>query len=414
MKTTQLTVAFFSLIGLVAAGTAHGALTADEIGVIAMEASPESHEVADYYVRARGVPESHVLLLPGKPGNEVSPAVWQDEMRPAIREWLDKSEFGATIRCLVTCWDVPLRVGGRAPANAEGRRPGPNAWTHAAFDSELSLVKWSEYPREHWAENDLHYARDGQPHEAPTIMVSRLAAPTVELVKKLIDTSIAVEKTGLTGTVYLDARGLVPNAADRRGSYATYDQSLRDLAKRLEEHTDLKVVLNNKPPLFQAGECPDAALYCGWYSLAKYIDAFDWRPGAVGYHIASSEARELRSPGKTFWCNAMLEDGICATLGPTSEPMLSAMPLPEDFFSLLLTGRTTLAETFYRTQRYVSWQMILVGDPLYNPFKAHPLLAPDDLPARMKPGGKSGPGRAEFPVGPHARQLKTHFEKADV
>ena len=119
--------------------------------------------------------------------------------------------------------------------------------------------------------------------------------------------------------------------------------------------------------------------------MARYVDAFDWKPGAVGYHLASSEASVLRKPGAKVWCNAMLEDGVCATLGPVYEPYLSAFPLPDDFFSLLLTGRHTLAEVYYRTKPFNSWVMVLVGDPLYNPFKGRPLLGDDDLPERMKP-----------------------------
>ena len=119
-----------------------------------------------------------------------------------------------------------------------------------------------------------------------------------------------------------------------RGGYGEYDQSLRDLAERLRKHTKLDVVLDDKSPLFAAGKCPDAALYCGWYSLANYVDAFAWRPGAVGYHIASSEAVDLRQPGSLLWCPAMLERGVVATLGPTFEPYLSAFPLPDDFFPL--------------------------------------------------------------------------------
>jgi uncharacterized protein (TIGR03790 family) len=216
-------------------------------------------------------------------------------------------------------------------------------------------------------------------------MVSRLAAPTMAQTLKLIDAAIEVEKTGLTGTVYLDARGMSSNPqGDPRGSYAQYDQSLRDLAARLKAHTSLKVVLDDKAELFPPGSCPDAALYCGWYSLGKYIDAFTWHPGAVGYHLASMEAQTLTTPGNPVWCNAMLERGVCATLGPVYEPYLVAFPLPDDFFSLLLTGRYTLAETYYRTNPYNSWVMVLVGDPLYNPFKQHPMLAENDLPERIR------------------------------
>ena len=131
----------------------------------------------------------------------------------------------------------------------------------------------------------------------------------------------------------------------------------------------LPVVVNDKPELFKPGECPNAVLYSGWYSHAKYVDAFAWQKGAVGYHIASSECSTLKSKKSQVWCKRMLEEGIAATLGPTSEPYLQAFPLPEIFFGLLLDGRLSLIECYALSNPYWSWQMVLIGDPLYRPFK---------------------------------------------
>ena len=65
----------------------------------------------------------------------------------------------------------------------------------------------------------------------------------------------------------------------------------------------------------------------------------------------------------------MLEDGVCATLGPVAEPYLVAFPRPNEFFSLLLEGDRTLVECFYDTKPFNSWMMTLIGDPLYRPYK---------------------------------------------
>ena len=128
------------------------------------------------------------------------------------------------------------------------------------------------------------------------------------------------------------------------------------------------MVLDDKPDLFQKGQCPKAALYCGWYSLGKYVDAFDWVPGAVGYHIASSECTTLKQRGSQVWCKRMLEEGAAAVVGPTSEPYVQAFPVPELFFGLLVSGRLSLAECYILSTPFLSWQMVLVGDPLYRPF----------------------------------------------
>ena len=48
-----------------------------------------------------------------------------------------------------------------------------------------------------------------------------------------------------------------------------------------------------------------------------------------------------------------------------------------------MTGRYTLAEVYYRSKPFGSWAMVLVGDPLYNPFKNKPPLSEDALPERI-------------------------------
>jgi uncharacterized protein (TIGR03790 family) len=542
-------IVFLALIVAIAL-PARAELAPEEVGIIAMAASGQSCELAQHYADVRGVPKSQILLLHSKPGESVSREAWETEIQPAIRTWLREQGLEKRIRCLVTCWDVPLRIEQRSEQSAlvvsrksnltrcratlvaqlndqiktleaiapkaEAAEPAalePEASantlnaqfeaalqaaqdrakaisadterqqanvkieraftaagginnllravavsseagklkpdvekqidmlrgqslglteglqslvnlpdtaardvqainlaqkiggllgaipyidqqrdqlkkneTAASFDNELSLLEWPEYPILLFQPNLLHYrfdaVRAGQP---TTLMVSRLEAPTFELSMKLADAAVAAEKAGLPGKVYLDARGIPFNAAnDKRGSYGEYDQSLRDLAERLQQHCQLEVVLDNQPQMFQKGQCPDAALYCGWYSPSKYVDAFRWQPGAVGYHLAGVEADTLRKPGGTAWCGAMLEHGACATLGTVFETELASFPLPEDFFSLLLSGHYTLVETFYRTNPLNSWAMVLIGDPLYNPFRSKPALAEDQLPERLQ------------------------------
>lgn len=528
---------------------ARAELTAKQVAIIAMAESDESQELARYYAKARGIPESHILLLEGKPIRTMSRHLWETKTRPAIHQWLSEHQRGAQIRCFVTCGDVPLKIG-RLDANAPeiverktfltrvresqvkqidrliaileslgsgekpkvgdplapgvpladiakrldaamatarvqlmaipdndrrkitGRRfeqtlvmigggnhmlrmasqakqqlPPEQAMrmqivsarmqglqqgiaalgmlpasvprdgqilkliqltggviatigfvdqelqalekneTYSSFDSELSLIRQNEYPLERWQRNLRYHAfHMGKKVESSVLMVARLAAPTMKQAKGLVDKAIAVEKKGLSGKVYLDARGMAFDEKEAKsGSYEAYDQSLRDLAERLKKHTTLEVVINDEAELFQPGDCPDAALYCGWYSLAKYVDAFDWQPGAIGYHLASGEAKTLQKPGATAWCNAMLEDGITATLGPVYEPYLYSFPKPDEFFSLLMTGEYTLVEVYYRTKPFSSWVMVLVGDPLYNPFKNRPALKQADLPKTLQP-----------------------------
>jgi uncharacterized protein (TIGR03790 family) len=273
--------------------------------------------------------------------------------------------------------------------------------TGASFDSELALVRWpDDYELLRWQPNYLRegYERSQWPQAFPTLMVARIDAPTIELAKGLVDAALATEQTGLTGKAYFDARGLakLDGPAAAPGSYEDYDRALLAAAKGVSERTTIETVLNDEPDLFRAGDCPQAALYCGWYSVGKYVDAFDWQPGAVAYHLASFEATTLRDPASQAWCKKMLEDGVAATIGPVYEPYLAAFPRPELFFALLLRGDLTLVECYYRTLPYNSWMMTLIGDPLYRPYKnldvdrahagaAAPSAAASEVPASAPP-----------------------------
>ena len=248
--------------------------------------------------------------------------------------------------------------------------------SRASFDSELSLILRDSYNLYQWQLNRLARSQSARDRPSPTwrtLMVSRIDAPTIKIARRMIDDAIAVEQEGLRGTFYVDARGLKKNDL-----YRTVDQDLIDLIYLLDKNANMRVVLDRKSSVFQPGTCPDAALYCGWYSVSKYVPAFTFVRGAVAVHIASFEAVSLRSE-KPYWCAGLLRDGAAATLGPTSEPYLQAFPKPTAFFGRLLTGQLSLVECFYETKPFNSWQLTLLGDPLYRPFAKNPQLTPEQL-----------------------------------
>ena len=257
----------------------------------------------------------------------------------------------------------------------------------AAVDSELTLIIAGPYQKIGWLPNpfNIGFDRISFVHDVrdKTVMVGRLDGPTPAIARRLIDDAMEVEKTGLTGTFYIDARGLGGNT--NVGSYAWFDQNLLHLYDLVKKYSGIKVVLDKKPAVFPPGSCPDAALYCGWYSLRNYVPAFNWNKGAVGYHVASYEAGTLKKPDSNVWCKRMLEEGVAATLGPVTEPYLHSFPLPDQFFPLLMTGKLSLLEVYFRTVPQVSWMQILIGDPLYCPFKKNPAIRPPrSMPAEKK------------------------------
>ena len=261
--------------------------------------------------------------------------------------------------------------------------------SRAAVDSELMLLWWDKYELRGWVNNSLYWQvpeklRTGSPQ---MLLTCRLDGPTPEIAKRLVDDALEGEKVGLQGKVYVDARGIGYDAKGDPGfGYGGYDQSMRDMAALLKNEAKLDVTLDDKGELFAADSCPDCALYCGWYSLANYVDSFKFKKGAVAWHLASSEAVSLRQEGAKYWCKNLLEKGACATLGPVAEPFTIGFPKPAEFFGMLATGKYTLVECYGRSVMLTSWMGTLIGDPLYNPYGKQRVLAEENIFASPKGG----------------------------
>lgn len=266
--------------------------------------------------------------------------------------------------------------------------------SQASLDSELMLLWWDNYPLAQWVTNPLYWqipdrARASAP---PVMMTCRLDGPSPSIAKRLVEDAIAVEKKGgLKGKVYIDARGIkYEPEKDRSGTgYGGYDESFRETATLLAERGKMDVILDDRDELFPVGSCTECALYGGWYAVQNYRECCRFVTGAVAWHLASFEAISLRKPGRQ-WAGNLLMDGAAATLGPVAEPYTLAFPRPAEFFGFLVTGEYTLVECYSRSLLVTSWMMVLVGDPLYNPYAKTPKLKSWDVlpsPLHSRLGG---------------------------
>lgn len=256
--------------------------------------------------------------------------------------------------------------------------------TVSALDNELALIWWPYYNRAKWQPNPLN-VRFGGSHP-PVIMVTRLDGPQEGTATQIILGSLKAERDGLQGRVVIDSTGgrAPDGSVDREGGYRNFDQKLLNLAELIKSGTKLPLTLDRRPAVLPPGSVKDVAIYCGWYSVRNYVPSCTFVAGAVGYHVASFEMISLRSDNEKGWVAGLLNDGVASTIGSVAEPYLSAMPAPDEFFPLLLTGKLTLAECYWKTVPMTSWMMTCIGDPLYTPFKKDPALRPEQLPELLR------------------------------
>ncbi len=369
------------------------ALAPSQVAVIANQRVAESLKLARFYMAKRGIPAANLIIIKTTHREQISRFAYEHEIAKPVRDYLDE-RYGE-IKCLVLMFGLPLKIkapklsfrdtlalkrlrrqrnmirqgGDKDKLKIINQRIKELRKTNqrAAVDSEIALVRQGDYPLAGWLPNPAYPGWQGRKNgliKGRLLMVSRLDGPSPEVVKRIINDALTAEKKGLTGKAFFDARWPRPVSGEKLTGYAFYDNSIHQAAALLKKK--MPVVLDDRPALFPAGAHLPAALYCGWYSLGKYINAFDWQVGSVGYHIASSECATLKRPGSRVWCKVMLEKGICATLGPVNEPYVQAFPPPAMFFDLLTDGRFDLAESYMLSLPFLSWQMVLIGDPLYK------------------------------------------------
>jgi uncharacterized protein (TIGR03790 family) len=248
----------------------------------------------------------------------------------------------------------------------------------------LSLVWWPTYVRPQWEPNVLNYRNRGM-RTPPALMVCRLDGPTVQSVRDIIATSVQVERRGLKGRVVIDAGGAAKLDPQRKQpGFWPFDRTFTNLMLILRKKGGMQLTYDDGPEVLPPRSVKDVAVYTGWYSVGQYVPACTFVPGAVGYHIASYELTSLHDVNNKGWCRGLLTDGVVATIGSVSEPFLHAFPTPDEFIPVLMTGKLTLAETYWRTNPLASWKMCLVGDPLYTPYRTDPPLAIQDLPERLQ------------------------------
>lgn len=392
------------------------ALKPDEVLVIANRRVPEGIELAKYYMGTRGVPESNFLMLMVTEKEFCTRIEYNKKIADPVRRFFMKQGSPRKIRCLLIMYGLPLKVAApimdpeerkkvkelednRAKIESKiGRmvehdEPELSYYKRelekinktlnvrrvrtksSSLDSEIALVLEKDYSLAGWIANPFYIGYPEYRTEKRrdmVLMVSRLDGPNINIVKRIIDDSIYAEEAGLKGNAYFDARW--PYSENRKdgsqkNGYAFYDRAIHKAAKFIQANNILPVIINEKQELFKQDECKQAALYCGWYSLKKYVDSFEWLPGSVGYHIASGECTTLKKKGSQVWCKRMLEEGAAGTIGPVREPYVQAFPIPDLFFKFLTDGYYTLAESYALSNPFWSWQMVLIGDPLYRPFK---------------------------------------------
>ncbi len=354
--------------------------------VVVFNASdPLSRDLAEYYAGKRGIPAEQLVGLKCSIDEEISRQEYDDTLANPLRAQFDargwwqrtpdkpEEEPTSTVtqnrmHYLVLMRGVPLRI--RQTSNYPGdgtNLPSPLREANGAcVDSEMAVLGAFTHHIAGFLPNpyfrSYHHFPDGRC--PPGMMLAgRLDAPTGTMVRRMIDDSLAVEKTGLWGRCYIDRRGIYS------GPFAEGDAWLTTILKNTAPYS-MPTLDDNREALYPTSyPMTDAAMYFGWYSeqMAGPFtrENFRFRPGAVACHIHSFSATSVRDPAR-WWVGPLLDKGAAAVLGNVYEPYLT-LTTQLDIFAERIQSGYNLAESAYAAQIGLSWMNTVVGDPLYRP-----------------------------------------------
>ena len=318
-----------------------GANPADLAVVVYNALDPLSHELADFYAGKRGIAPERVVGLRCSAEEEISREEYDAQIAGPLRAifdargWWQRSAdkpgeepssvvTANQISYLVLMRGVPLKI--RQTDGYPGdhcSQPSPLKEANgASVESELTVLGLFTRAISGFLPNPYFRSYKSFPdaRRPPGMMLAgRLDAPTGSIVRRMIEESLAVEKTGLWGRCYLDARGLAAGS----GPLAEGDGWINRLHDDLVPYT-LPTVYDHAPAMFPA-EFPmtEAALYFGWYSeqvVGPFTrGGFRFQPGAVACHIHSFSATSVRDPFR-WWVGPLLDKGADAVLGNVYDP----------------------------------------------------------------------------------------------
>ncbi len=341
------------------------AQTGQNVLVVVNRKSEESRQIGEYYRARRAVPAGNVCRIDATTNEEIGFAEYQQQIETPVRNCLKRSGLAQKVAYIVTTLGVPLKVDGGGRNVATER---------ASVDSELTLLysrlKGKTYERAGRVPNPFFQQRDApfQNSRFSIYLVTRLAAYDVAGVKAMIDRSLAARNRG---KFVLDLK----SADDAMGNDWLRTASILLPAERVTLDETAKALTGQK----------DVIGFASWGSndpsRKKRFPGFAWLPGAIATEYVSTDGRTFKRPPDgwniTNWSDRLnffggspqglsadlVLEGATGVAGNVYEPYLDGCVRPDYLFPAYYKGRN-LAESFYLGTAYLSWQGIVLGDPL--------------------------------------------------
>ena len=324
--------------------------------------SPLSIRLSDFYQRWHNLPAQQVCRIHTPAVETVTRREFESSIAKSVEGCLRNRNLVEAIYYLVLTQGIPIRIQRAAPDDG------------ASVDSELTLLYMRmkggliQFPG---ATDNPFYRQRDRPFrhpDFPIYLVTRLAGYSFEDARRAV---LRCREAVNRGKVVLDLKA----DNDEPGN-----AWLRDTAIFLPEDRSL---LDLSPQVVPPQK--EVIGYAGWGSndpsRKTRKSGMQWLPGAIATEFVSTNARTLAMPpfhwtlgtwqdSSTWFAGSpqsMILDyvweGVSGIAGNIDEPYLKWTVRPDVLFPAYLSGRN-LAESFYLALPVLSWQTLILGDPL--------------------------------------------------
>ncbi|MCP5462490.1 MAG: TIGR03790 family protein [bacterium] len=339
----------------------------ERILVIVNQNSSDSIEIGEYYKTVRNIPDSHILYVDLPTTFKLSRSLYKSNLHTPVLQFITDNELTEIIHYIVLCKDIPVWVEFRSVDTLladlyneiQDELPPQNTIASSPHTYFMSQKRFS-------SDNGF-------------VLTARLDGPTVSVIKSLIDNAVYAENHSNllnNGIMWIDNRNLTNDLYN--GFYSQAERYIATSILPLKQ-MNLRYEHNTASALFADNTCMSTQYYYGWYSYWNFKEVFNGylRPGSIAGHLDSASFYSVQNTGDNNWGIHMISRGATASYGSIAEPYTFAFPVGGIMYDRLLRG-FPLIESYWASANTLRWRMILIGDPLYNPYKTPPI--PDTTP----------------------------------
>ena len=340
---------------------------AANVTLVVNDRSPVSRRLADFYSNWHRLAPKQLCHISTSEAESIYRPQFDKEIAGPLKDCLLQNGRVESTYYVVLTQGMPIRV------NAEKVGAWP-VTDGASVDSEVALLylelHGAKIKREGPLDNPFYRRKELVfAHPAvPIYLVTRLAGYSFEDAKHSVERCRGARNIG---KIVLDLKA----DNDEDGN-----NWLRDAGILLPED---RVLIDVTPKVLSGVK--DVIGYASWGSNDRARKSrnsgMTWLPGAIATEFVSSNGRTLKMPPYNWtlgnWSDSkshfagspqsmMLDyvwEGVSGVSGNVDEPYLSLTVRPDQLFAAYLSGRN-LAESFYIALPGLSWQSIIIGDPL--------------------------------------------------